>query len=192
MDLPVIITRSQWGARPYRGELRSLGAVQQVVIHHAGGYGATTRQQGARQVLALQALHQGAHYGCPDIGYHFLLDAGGHVYQGRPWFSGEQLADIPQFALGGHLPKSEAHKLGICLLGCFHTQDKACCDTPSPAALEALESLLCFLCRQYGVAPTDILTHRDLLPTTSCPGEQLYVAVGQLRHRLMHELDACH
>ena len=48
MEAPLVISRLQWGARPSRGELRALGAVEQVVIHHAAGFGAATRQQGAR------------------------------------------------------------------------------------------------------------------------------------------------
>jgi hypothetical protein len=187
MHIPPVITRSQWGARPYQGQLRSLGAVEQIVIHHSAGARATTPQEGARQVLALQKLHQGPACGCPDIAYHFLLDGGGHIYQGRPYFRGVQLADLPQFALGGHLHKVDSHKLGICLLGCFHDDEGVCSDTPTPQALFALEDLLLFVCRNYAVRPCDILTHRDFLPTT-CPGEKLYVAVGQLRARLARGL----
>src|SRR3954468_16311299 len=183
MEIPPVISRLQWGARPFQGTLRSLGTVRQIVVHHAAGYGATTLQEGARQVAALQKLHQGPLCNCPDIGYHFLVDAGGHVYQGRPYFSGERLADLPQFAMGNHVLNVDSHKLGICLLGCFHSEGGECSDTPTPEALQALESLLGFLCRNYAVRPSDILTHRDFVATT-CPGEKLYVALGQLRGRL--------
>jgi len=183
MDPPPVITRFQWGARPFQGELRSLGGVRQVVVHHAAGYGAATRQDGARQVAALQKLHQGPLCHCPDIGYHFLIDAGGHVYQGRPYVKGEQLADRPTFAMGNHVLNVDSHKLGICLLGCFHEEGGECGDTPTPEALDALEALLAFICHHYAVRPSDILTHRDFV-ATSCPGEKLYVALGQLRGRL--------
>jgi N-acetylmuramoyl-L-alanine amidase len=184
MEPPPVITRFQWGARPFQGELRGLGTVRQIVVHHAAGYGAATRQEGARQVAALQKLHQGPMCNCPDIGYHFLVDAGGHVYQGRPYFRGEQLADRPQFALGNHVLNVDSHKLGICLLGCFHAEGGECSDTPTPEALDALEALLAFLCSAYAVRPSDILTHRDFVASTTCPGEKLYVALGQLRGRL--------
>ena len=187
MHIPPVITRSQWGARPCQGQLRSLGTVEQVVIHHSAGAAATTPHEGARQVLALQKLHQGPACNCPDIAYHFLLDGGGHIYQGRPYFEGEQLADLPQFAFGGHLRNVDSHKLGICLLGCFHDEEATCSDTPTPQALSALEDLLGFICRGYAVRPSDILTHRDFLPAT-CPGEKLYVAVGQVRARLARDL----
>jgi hypothetical protein len=183
MEPPLVISRLQWGARPFQGEIRSLGTVRQIVVHHAAGYGATTLQEGARQVAALQKLHQGPLCNCPDIGYHFLVDAGGHIYQGRPYFSGERLADLPQFAMGNHVLNVDSHKLGICLLGCFHPEDADCSDTPTPEALQSLEKLLGFICRNYGVQPADILTHRDFVATT-CPGEKLYVALGELRGRL--------
>ena len=184
MKTPVVITRSQWGARPWQGEIRGLGAVRQIVLHHAPGFVATTRHEGARPVLAMQKLHQGPQSGRCDIGYHFLVDAGGHVYQGRPYFRGESLADLPQFALGEHLRNVDAHKLGICLLGCFQDDGDRTGDTPSPEALKALECLLWFLCRQYAIRPTDILTHRDFVPGVVCPGEKLYVAIGRLRNQL--------
>ena len=183
MQSPTVITRLQWGARPFRGEPRALGTLRQIVVHHAAGYGAATRHEGARQVAALQKLHQGPLCNCPDIGYHFLVDAGGHIYQGRPYFAGETLSDLPQFALGNHVLNVDSHKLGICLLGCFHAEGGECSDTPTPEALQALEELLGFLCRGYGVQPSDILTHRDFVATT-CPGEKLYVALAHLRSRL--------
>ena len=183
MEPPPVVNRLQWGARPFRGELRALGNVRQIVVHHAAGYGAATRQEGARQVAALQKLHQGPLCNCPDIGYHFLVDAGGHVYQGRPYFAGEELAELPEFALGNHVRNVDSHKLGICLLGCFHAEGGECSDTPTPEALGALEQLLAFLCHHYAVRPSDILTHRDFCATT-CPGEKLYVALGRLRGRL--------
>ncbi len=183
VNAPPVISRSQWGARPHRGELRSLGAVHQVVIHHAAGYPAETKQEGARQVLALQKLHQGPLRNGSDIGYHFVIDAGGHIFQGRPYVRGEQLADVPQFAMGEHVLKIDSHKLGICLLGCFHPEQADCNDAPTPSALDALERLLWFICRSYNVRPSDILTHRDFAPTV-CPGEKLYVAVGVLRAKL--------
>jgi N-acetylmuramoyl-L-alanine amidase len=185
VETPPVISRSQWGARPFKGEVRSLGPLRQIVVHHAAGYGAATRHEGARQVLALQKLHQGPQCNCPDIGYHFLVDAGGHIYQGRPYYKGEQLADLPQFALGSHVLNVDSHKLGVCLLGCFHAEGGECGDTPTPEALEGLELLLGFVCRGYAVRPSDILTHRDFVPT-SCPGEKLYVAVSHLRARLSH------
>jgi hypothetical protein len=164
--------------------VRSLGAVRQIVVHHSAGHGGATLQEGARQVAALQKLHQGPMCKCPDIGYHFLVDAGGHVYQGRPYFDGERLEDLPQFALGNHVLNVDSHKLGICLLGCFHSEGGECSDTPSPEALRALEQLLGFLCANYAVRSSDILTHRDFVASTTCPGEKLYVAVGRLRDRL--------
>lgn len=184
MDAPDVINRLQWGARPFKGQPRPLGAVQQIVVHHAGGYGAATRQEGARQVAALQKLHQGPQCNCPDIAYHFLVDSGGHIYQGRPFLGGDTLDDVPEFALGGHILNVDSHKLGICLLGCFDAEGGECCDTPTPEALDALERLLAFLCHHYGVHPADILTHRDFVPTT-CPGEKLYRAVSQLRGRMV-------
>jgi hypothetical protein len=183
MEAPDVITRLQWGARPFKGLPRPLGAVQQIVVHHAGGYGAATRHEGARQVAALQKLHQGPQCNCPDIAYHFLVDAGGHIYQGRPYLAGSRLDERPEFVLGGHILNVDSHKLGICLLGCFHDEGGECCDTPTAEALDGLERLLSFMCRHYGVHPADILTHRDFVDTT-CPGEKLYRAVGQLRGRM--------
>lgn len=183
MQAPSVVTRAEWGARPFKGEVRGLGTVRQIVIHHAAGYGAQTREEGVRQVAAIQKLHQGPARNWLDIGYHFLVDAGGNVYQGRPYLHGETLDELPDFAMGAHLLDRNSGRLGICMLGCFHAGDSGCNDVPTPQALGALEGLLRFLCASYGVEAWDVLAHRDFMPT-SCPGDAMYAALAAMRVRL--------
>ena len=51
---------------------------------------------------AIQRHHQDGR-GWSDIGYHFIVDGGGHIYQGRRYKEPKPLEALPKLALGGKL-----------------------------------------------------------------------------------------
>ncbi len=178
----LVVTRSDWGARPFNGTVQSLGSVRDVVVHHAAGSSAQSLDDGKRRAREIQVFHQDVRRWA-DIGYHFLVDGVGNVYQGRPYWSGRSIVQVPRFAMGAHVKNQNAGKVGICLLGCFHRPEPNCNDIPSVDAVQTLEVLLRFLCSAYSVDPRRIATHRDFLDT-SCPGDQLYPVVAELRRKI--------
>ncbi|HEY0821393.1 MAG TPA: N-acetylmuramoyl-L-alanine amidase [Rhizobacter sp.] len=186
MNAPTIISRTDWGAAPFRGSPEPLGTVKNIVVHHAAGFAAADVVTGKKRVRDVQRLHQ-ERRGWRDIGYHFLIDAAGNVYQGRPFFRGKALRDLPQFAIGAHVLNMNPRKLGICLLGCFHPPAGGCNDQPSELALASLEALARFVCVNYRADPREIKTHRDFL-STDCPGDLLFEAVAAMRARLSTDL----
>lgn len=183
MNAPNVVSRQQWAAKSFRGNVSSLGAIKHVVVHHAAGFRAATQQDAMKQLRAIQKLHQSAPRNWSDIGYHFLVDSSGTIYQGRPYFKGDSLQALPRFAVGAHVLAQNMGKLGICLLGCFHPPEQGCNDTPTVKALAALERLTRFICLNYAVPAASIKTHRDFLPT-SCPGDRLHAAVSAMRQRI--------
>ena len=103
---------------------------------------------------------------CGDIGYHFLIDPWGEVYEGR------ELA-----WQGAHAGGVNNHgNIGICLLGNFEAT------RPSSAALESLERLLDELTAKYRIQKSEsrILGHGEL-KTTVCPGRGLMAWVERYR-----------
>jgi len=180
---PSVISRQQWKAAPFRGTVSSLGAIKHVVVHHAAGFRAGTQEEGKKQVREIQRLHQSAPRNWSDIGYHFLVDSSGTIYQGRPYFKGSTLDDLPRMAVGAHVLAQNMGKVGICLLGCFHPPEVGCNDKPSEQALASLERLTRFICANYSVPASSIKTHRDFL-STSCPGDTLFAAVAAMRERI--------
>lgn len=128
-----------------------------------------------------------------DIGYHFLIDEAGRVYEGR--WSGED--GIPAHDKNGnvvtafHTKGYNSGNLGIALLGTFNEQQ------PTDAARRALVGLLARLAKAHKFNPEANITftnpvdgakkgvplisgHRDWL-ATECPGGTLYNALPALR-----------
>ncbi|MEV7339780.1 peptidoglycan recognition family protein [Streptomyces sp. NPDC093544] len=128
-----------------------------------------------------------------DIGYHFLIDEKGHIYEGR--YSGDD--GIPAHDADGklvtafHVGGYNSGNLGIALLGTLVDQG------PTAAARTALTSLARVLTRLHGVDPKSQVTytnpingtkkdvpeisgHRDWMET-DCPGGTMYGELAALR-----------
>ena len=80
-----VYTRADWGARPPKGPLAPLGQIRSAVIHHGGPVGAPrwTFAAAAKTCRDWQAFHMDNN-SWTDIGYHYLVDALGRLYTGRP------------------------------------------------------------------------------------------------------------
>ncbi|MCX4762718.1 peptidoglycan recognition protein family protein [Streptomyces sp. NBC_01275] len=128
-----------------------------------------------------------------DIGYHFLIDEAGVVYEGR--YSGED--PVPAFDADGkvvtafHTGGFNSGNLGIALLGTLTDQG------PTPAAKASLTRLIKVITRFKGLDPQakityvnpvngvtkDVTTvggHRDWLQT-ECPGQTMYDLLTEVR-----------
>ncbi|WP_329150484.1 N-acetylmuramoyl-L-alanine amidase [Streptomyces sp. NBC_01456] len=128
-----------------------------------------------------------------DIGYHFLIDEDGNIYEGR--YSGDD--GIPAFHTDGDLVTAfhtlgyNSGNLGIALLGTL--AEKA----PTDAAKTSLIRLIKTIARFKGLDPqanityvnpvdgtkkdvTTVTGHRDWL-TTDCPGDSMYDLLTQVR-----------
>jgi len=184
-------TRTEWGAKPGRGGYSPLGTPRGIVIHHtAQGYSAASKagvdvSVGDNAVRKVQTSHFAR--GFSDVGYHFLIDGAGHVFQGRGYVKGGALGPgmtAPVLALGSHVLGHNTGQIGVNLLGCFGGgNERQCNDTPSDAAVDALVNLLTALCLAYGVKPAAIKGHRDFAPNV-CPGDRLYKLLPSIRARV--------
>jgi hypothetical protein len=156
--------RFRWARTPpRRSRLRAAGDFSRITVHHEGG--SVNRHRSAADVAAdlrhIWAGHTRRGYG--DIGYHFLVDYAGRLWEGRPLiYEGAHVA--------GHNPGN----LGIALLGNFEEQ------RPTPQQLSTLTGVLTLLAERLQLAPSRICAHRDLADTL-CPGRYLYPHVQDLR-----------
>lgn len=128
-----------------------------------------------------------------DIGYHFLIDEDGNVYEGR--YSGDD--GIPAFnedgdlVTGFHSVGFNSGALGIALIGSLDQQG------PTKAAKASLIRLIKVISRFKGLDPQAKVTytnpvngtqkdtdtiggHRDYLET-ECPGQVMYDLLGEVR-----------
>jgi hypothetical protein len=182
LPTPPLITRSDWGAQEADGPLSSLEGYEFIVIHHSATNFSET--DGKKNVRKLQSMHIDGR-GWVDIGYHFLVDASGNVYQGRAYFEDRPLADKPELAMGAHVGGQNSGKIGICLIGCFEAEESGCSrpDTISSTEMEKLAEFCAFLSKTYEIPVDNIKGHRDF-KATACPGSNAYKQLGELRKKV--------
>ncbi len=160
-----VITRSAWGARDPSRVCGSPHTPRYVTVHHTV---TPTHDSisGAARVRGIQAYHIDSNGWC-DIGYHFLVDSDGNVYQGR---SSEQRT-------GAHAGGANTDNVGVSFLGTFTS------DVPSDAMFSGGAQILAWLADAYAIAldRSRVKGHREW-GSTACPGDALYA-------RLQHLID---
>jgi hypothetical protein len=188
---PHLHTRREWGAAPFIGTPEALArpVYDKMTFHHAACCGAHTLAEGLAQVKAIQNFHQEGR-GWSDIGYHFLLDQTGRVYQGRPFLDESvKFEDGPPLALGAHVGGANTGNIGVSVLGCYHPPEGGGCrDVLSPSALDSLITLFAYLSETYGVSPSIIRGHRDY-SSTACPGDNNYQLIPDIKRRVAELLE---
>ena len=161
-----VVPRAAWRARPVGTNInRATGGWNRITIHHtamdARHLYRASASSSAAELRLIQRQHQDAN-GWADIGYHFLIDPSGRVFEGRSlhWQGAHAGRDS---ATGRNFNEQN---IGICLLGNFQTE------RPTPAALDSLEDLIATLSRQNGIARSSIYGHQHF-KGTECPGRHL-------------------
>lgn len=166
-----VLSRSAWGARsPNMNRItRANSPWRFITLHHSALEGAPslgTSQQEAISALRTVQRSQMDGRGWGDIGYHFLIDPAGRIWQGR------ELHNQGAHA-GGKDGRNNVGNVGVCLLGNF---DEV---RPSSAALTSLDRLVDELCRRYTIPRSGIVGHTDWKATV-CPGRFLLPHVRRL------------
>lgn len=152
-----------------------MGSYDGFVVHHSAGPQPMDDIEGAERVRAIQRFHQDAR-GWVDVGYNFLIDGGGNLYQGRPTIDGDQ-------ARAAHSPGVNSTHVGICLMGCFHPPASGCDDAPTDEQIDALVRLCRHLVARYWMRSPELAGHRDLR-ATACPGDRVYDRLAEVRERV--------
>lgn len=163
LGLPVL-GRSQWTRNgPVMSRLNPMGGVNRITVHHEGWTPVWFTSSG-ETVHRLESIRQ-AHVskGWADIGYHYVIDRSGRIWQGR---------DVRY--QGAHVQANNENNVGVMLLGNFEQQK------PSSAQMVTLVDVLRGLMRQYNVSSKRVYTHRELMPTI-CPGKSLQPQVTKIR-----------
>lgn len=128
--------------------------LNRIIIHHS----ALPLSDGPREI---QRLHM-EEKGFADVGYHFLIDQTGRLYEGRALN-----------VRGAHTYGANYGSVGICLIGNFEEL------VPTAVQLTTLQGLLTSLTAQFPRI-VEIAGHRDLNSGTLCPGANLYPLLPEL------------
>lgn len=147
--------------------------VTHLIVHHAASTNASSDWSGV--VRSIWDYHVNTN-GWDDIGYNWLIDPNGVVYEGR----GDNIQ-------GAHFCGKNGGTAGICMLGDFTTT------TPTMASQEKLTEFLAWKACDINIDPEGMAFHNSsglMLSTiaghregcsTACPGAQFFPLFSQLR-----------
>jgi hypothetical protein len=160
------ILRAEWGARAGRGNPRT-GPAKGVVLHHSYSphvAAGTPRETVAAHLRTIERYHaENLTPGNPRIGYNWLVDQDGRVWEGIGWGR-----------IGAHAPGANSSHEGVCVLINAETH------RPTDAAWAALQSVI-----RAGVqgghiaADYEVRPHSDYRSTT-CPGRHIAGGLARL------------
>ncbi|GHH45498.1 N-acetylmuramoyl-L-alanine amidase [Streptomyces candidus] len=110
---PPVVSRATWHADESMAKdvATSTGTVQAVFIHHTGHTNGYSCADAPAMLRAMEEAHI-RDQGWDDIGYNFVVDRCGTIYEGRA-------GSIGRSALGAHTTGFNAHSVGIAALGTF-------------------------------------------------------------------------
>jgi len=188
---PAIVPRQDWGAAdcPPRAA-PDYGVVKTAFIHHTVTANDYMPEEAPSIVLAICRYHRNSN-GWNDIGYNFLADKYGTLYEGRA--GGED-----QAVVGAQAQGYNAQSTGIANLGDYSGVQQ------TPQALDAIARLIRWKLPLHGIPTSGSTTlvsaggstnkypsgtqvrvnrvagHRDV-DATSCPGDALYGQLPTLR-----------
>ena len=203
---PRIVSRAEWGAdETWRNPVPRVGTtILAGIVHHTASTNNYTAEQAPAQMRNLYAYFtQSLNYA--DMGYHFLVDKYGTIYEGRSGCAvGAVDCDGPTIPVqGAHAAGLNANTFGISVIGNFDVLEPE-----NPAAIvESIASLMAWKIAPYGLDPnamasilsTDtsgsskysagetaitqvVSAHRDV-GRTACPGRYLYPYMSEIRAR---------
>jgi hypothetical protein len=199
---PKVIPRIDWGANEsYRFNSSrqevwppAFYPVQKLIVHHTATQNNDPDPPSTiRSIYYYHAVTQA--WG--DIGYNFVIDESGKVYEGRHTFdyaSGSSPTEensLGYGVTGAHAQGYNSGTVGIALLGTLTSQDA------TPAARSSLERLLAWESDHHGIDPQgtslytnpvngtqatfpNIAGHRDVA-ATECPGGAFYTRMPSIR-----------
>ncbi|GAC1319978.1 MAG: hypothetical protein NVSMB25_11600 [Thermoleophilaceae bacterium] len=201
-DQPTVLPRAAWGADEslrYNADRTekwppAFYPVQKLIVHHTDTQ--NNDPDPAATIRSIYYYHT-ITQGWGDIGYNFLIDEAGRIYEGRHSRDYPAGASPTGADAGGngvtaaHAKGFNSGTVGVALLGTLTSQDA------TPAARAALERLLAWEAGAHGIDPQgsgqytnpvsglqktfpNIAGHRDV-NDTECPGGVFYARLPELR-----------
>lgn len=188
-ETPAIVPRAAWGANESirRGPPVYASDVRVAIVHHTAGGNDYTQAEAPAVVRGIQLYHVNGN-GWNDIGYNFLVDRFGTIYEGR-------YGGVDRNVVGAHALGFNTGSVGIALLGTYGSTK------PTAAAQDAIARLIAWRLDVAHVDPTGtaplvsagsdrfasgktveldaVSGHRDT-GSTQCPGDALYARLDAI------------
>jgi flagellar hook assembly protein FlgD len=186
---PSIVLRSQWGANEdWRSGSPSYAPLKMAFVHHTAGSNSYSPSDAPAIVRGIYYYHTHA-LDWSDIGYNFLIDRYGVIYEGR-------YGGITSGVIGAHVLGFNTSSTGVSVLGTFGTV------APPSAAVTSLKRLLawkldvhhvnplakagmvCYATQKYTEGSTvtfNVISGHRNANYTACPGDAFYALLPSVR-----------
>jgi hypothetical protein len=151
-----VIARREWtGTGPIMSLINPMNGIDRITIHHSAviSAGVRAKSDAARMLSSIRSTHVSK--GWADIGYHYIIDPQGNIWEGRP-----------VKYQGAHVKENNEHNLGIMCMGDFDQE------RPSSAMLATLDGFVADRMRALRVPLSRVYTHQEIR-VTECPGRSL-------------------
>ena len=191
---PTIRTRKDWGADESIRDrnFKYTGTVKAVFVHHTADGNAYSCDESAKVIRSIYRYHVKTN-GWADIGYNFVVDKCGTVFEGRA-------GGVDKAVLGAHTLGFNTDTTGIAALGTYTST------VPNDYLLTGIEKLIAWKLDPYGRDPKGKVTltssdsgsryprgtkhafdvisgHRDGF-NTECPGQKMYDKLREIRNEV--------
>lgn len=196
---PTVVTRKGWGAdeklRRGWGTPDQSAVLNAMYVHHTVNSNSYAKGDGPKLVRGIYAYHTQS-MKWPDIGYQFLVDKYGSIYEGR-------YGAIDTLPIGAQAGGYNTTTIGISAIGNLET------GKPTAAMVDAISRVLAWKAYQHGLDPLgtvrlttgtstksgvhakpgEVVTvnviqgHRDT-NITACPGKYLYAKLPEIRKKV--------
>lgn len=188
---PTIITRSQWGANEALMTWPpQYSAPKKFIVHHTAG-----TQGGSDSASVLRGIYQyhAVTRGWGDIGYNYVVDEKGNIFEGRSGGNGVIGAHAVRTS-GGTSVSYNVGSIGISVMGNYEN------DAFTAASETAVANLIGAKSIQNNIDPTasgyfvdrtipNVIGHRDV-DYTACPGANLYADLATIRTKAKDYVNA--
>ncbi|MFC9508030.1 peptidoglycan recognition protein [Streptomyces sp. NPDC057002] len=189
---PRIVTRRGWGANEGLRERKFVYTkkVKAAFVHHTASGNKYSCSQSPSLIRSIYRYHVKS-MGWRDVGYNFLIDKCGKIYEGRA-------GGVARPVLGAHTLGFNSNSMGIAVIGSYGAKK------PSSAAVKAIARVTAWKLGLYRMNPRGktylksagsnlyrkgkkvrlnvISGHRDGFKT-ACPGRKLYGKLGSARSK---------
>lgn len=178
---PPVVTRTDWGCPD--GQITTHGSlsyttVTHLIAHHTAMGNEAPNSDWPAIVRSIWNFHV-FERGWADIGYNYLIDPNGVIYEGRA--GGDNV-------IGAHFSGVNSGTMGVAMLGTFTSA------APAAKALNSLKKIFAWKSDQRDLDPTGtslhaasqlnlktISGHRDGPGATECPGDAFYPLLPAIR-----------
>ena len=167
-DIPFkLIRRDEWKANPPKEDYIKHSPAR-ITIHHTAGHYPEDYEDAVSEVQFIQDYHQNAK-GWIDIGYHFLIDPLGDIFEGRP-----------VLVVGAHVAGKNTNNVGISIMGNYHPPVN---NEVTQKSIDSIITLIKYLKDKFKIPKNEIYGHRDL-GATDCPGDLLYSKIPEIKDKV--------